>query len=325
MPHKDFDKAIEYLNNASTILFTTHERTDGDDLGTVLALAQHLKSQGKKVFTSIRGGTPEQLKFLPGSSEVTELPPNTNFDLIVFSGCSKKERASIPEILTLKAPILNLDHHPDNSNFGDINVVDSKKSSVAELTYDLFQYANWKITNKIATCLLTGIFTDTGSFMHSNTKQETLRAAADLMKKGASVTKIAKFTYRGKNGNTLKAWSKALENTYYDPKKKIIYSVITDNDLNHLKNVPLSAFEGFVETLNKVPDAKVALFLKQDGDIIKGSLRSDPYKGINVQKIASVLGGGGHVWASGFSLVGKLEKDLKGKWAVVNTDTNISS
>jgi nanoRNase/pAp phosphatase (c-di-AMP/oligoRNAs hydrolase) len=76
-------------------------------------------------------------------------------------------------------------------------------------------------------------------------------------------------------------------------------------------------FEGLVETLNKVPEAKFALFLKQDGNVVKGSLRSDPHKGTDVKEIAHMFGGGGHKWASGFSVYGQVVKDNDGKWSVV--------
>lgn len=313
----EFLNAKTHIEKAGKILLTTHERTDGDDLGTVLALSHLLRMLGKTTQIVIRGGTPAQLNFLPGSELVKEeIPTDFQPELVIYSGCSKKERSNVPGIKQLTCPSINFDHHPDNTLFGDVNVVEASKSSVAELTYDFFIFSNFQITADIATCLLTGIFTDTGSFMHSNTKQPTLLAAADLMKRGASLTKIAKHTYKGKNPYTLKAWGKALENTYYDSNKKVIYSVMTETDLSELKDIPLSAFEGFVETLNKVPEAKVALFLKQDGDTIKGSLRSDPHKGVDVQKVAKILGGGGHVWASGFSIIGKLEKDERNKWVV---------
>ncbi len=92
---------------------------------------------------------------------------------------------------------------------------------------------------------------------------------------------------------------------------------MTGEDLLNFKNLPQAAFEGFVETLNTYPDAKFAMFLRQDGDVIKGSLRSDPYKNIDVSQIAKAFGGGGHKLAAGFSLAGKLTKDEAGKWRVI--------
>ena len=137
------------------------------------------------------------------------------------------------------------------------------------------------------------------------------------MRKGAVTSKIIKQTYKSKSPAVLRAWGKALENSYFDKKNKIIYSVMTEADLSEFKNLPQAAFEGFAETLNTFPEAKFAMFLRQDGGIIKGSLRSDIFKNADVSKIAHIFGGGGHKLASGFSVSGKLMKNTEGKWQVV--------
>lgn len=314
---ESFEAAKQLIEQSSKILLTTHERTDGDDLGSVLALADHLLSMGKEISIAIVGGVPEQLQYLPNSNLVTEDIQNENFDLVIISGCSKIERCGNPKIISLSVPILNLDHHPDNTNYGTVNVVDYTKSAVAELVFDFFRYCNWHIGHRAATCMLTGIFTDTGSFMHSNTQDTTLKAAASLMDQGARVSTVAKYNYKGKGIAALKAWGKALENAYYDENNKIIISVVSQDELNELGNPPMEYFEGLVETLNKVPEAKYAMFLKQDGNVVKGSLRSDPHKGTDVKEIAHKFGGGGHKWASGFSVVGRLIKNRQDKWEVV--------
>ncbi len=313
----EFVQAKKLLEEAGSVLLTTHERTDGDDLGSVLALAHHLHAHGKQISIVIKGGVPKQLEYLPLSQIVTETLPHTNFDALVISGCSVLQRVNHEEILALNLPTLNLDHHPDNKMYGDVNVVESSKSSVAELTYDFFQFCKWEITHEIALCLLTGIVTDTGIFMHSNTQASTLAVTAELMNKGARVATVTKHTHEGKDISSLKAWSKALENAHYDENKKMIYSIITADELKSLGNPPMSAFEGIVETLNKVPEAKFAMFLKQDEGVIKGSLRSEEHKGVNVQAIAQSLGGGGHKLAAGFSMLGTLAKNGEGKWEVV--------
>lgn len=315
---EDFSKGKQLLEKSGAVLFTTHERTDGDDLGSVLALAHQLKLMGKKVAVVIAGGVPESLQYLPMSEIVSEqLPEDAQFDALVISGCSVRERVNHEQILKLKVPTINLDHHPDNKMFGDVNIVQGTKSSVAELTYDFFKFCGWEITHEVAVCLLTGIVTDTGIFMHSNTEASTLAAAGDLMERGARIATITKHTYEGKDVPSLKAWGQVIQNAQYDPEKKMIYSIITTDELAAMGNPPLSAFEGIVETLNKVPEAKFAMFLKQDNNIIKGSLRSDPHKGVDVKAIAHTLGGGGHKWAAGFSLFGKLARNAQGKWEVV--------
>lgn len=313
----DFEKAKQIIERSQRILLTTHERTDGDDYGSISAIALHLETAGKQVYKVVKGGVPSVLHFMTTSQRgLSQLPLEEPYDLLIVSGCSQKIRIGDEAIIGLTIPVLNIDHHPDNTLYGDINVVDQKKSSVAELVYDFFHYCHWPITSQIATCLLTGIFTDTGSFMHSNTQASTLTAAAELMRQGARISTIAKHTYKGKNLKALKAWGKALENAFYDTDKKIIYSVLTDEDMDNLGNIPASSFEGLAETLNKVPEAKFALFLKQDGNIVKGSLRSDEHKGTNVNTIAKFLGGGGHKLASGFSIAGKIIKNESGVWEI---------
>jgi len=314
---KEFTKAKQLIDTSHKILLTMHERMDGDDGGALLAMGNQLEKMGKQVTYAIKKGVPPALNFLPGSEKIADDIEHQDFDLMITFGCSSKTRCGSQKMMELDVPILNIDHHPDNSNFGHVNVVDHKKSSVAELIYEFFVFNKWPITKEVATCLLTGIITDTGSFMHSNTQSSTLDTAAELMRKGAHINKIIKQTYNSKSLDVLKAWGKAMENSYYDDKHKIIYSVMTEKDLEEFKNLPQAAFEGFTETLNTVPEAKFAMFLRQDGPIIKGSLRSDPFKNIDVSKIAHVFGGGGHKLASGFSVAGKLVKDEKGKWKVV--------
>ena len=92
---------------------------------------------------------------------------------------------------------------------------------------------------------------------------------------------------------------------------------MTDTDVEEIEKLPLGSFEGFAETLNTLPQAKFAMFLRQDGEVIKGSLRSDTFKDVDVSKIAHIFGGGGHKLAAGFSVAGKLMKDEGGKWKVV--------
>jgi phosphoesterase RecJ-like protein len=319
-----FQQAKNLINNSNRILLTMHERMDGDDGGALLAMFKHLVGEGKKVSAAIKHGVPHSLAFLPGSTKIVDDIDNTDYDLVVVFGCSELKRTGSLKIENLpvrqaglKLKIINFDHHPDNKHFGQVNIVDPKKSSVSELVYDFFNSCGWKIDKEIATCLLTGIITDTGSFMHSNTTPSTLETAAELMRKGAQVSKIIKHTFKSKTPQMLKAWGKAIENSFYDVKNKIIYAVMTDQDLNEIGKLPAAAFDGLVETLNTVPEAKFAMFLRQEGDIIKGSLRSDIFKNIDVSQIARSFGGGGHKLAAGFSVVGKLERDSSGKWRVI--------
>jgi bifunctional oligoribonuclease and PAP phosphatase NrnA len=311
-----FKLSESFIISHHRFLMASHARTDGDDCGSMLAVLQVLDRMGKQGVPLAKGGVPDALKFLPDHQRVLEsVPEGEEFDAIILFGCGKKERTGIPELINSHLPILNIDHHPDNQMYGSVNLVDSSKSSVAELVLDFIKFLKVEINSDISKCLLTGIFTDTGSFMHANTQASTLQAAAELMQHGARVDKIHNHTYKSKDLKILKAWALALENTFVDPVHHVAISALTSEDLKQLDDLPLDAFGGFTETLNTIPGTKFAIFLRQDGEVIKGSIRSEEHKKVDVSYLARLLGGGGHKLAAGFEVKGKIVRHGNG-WKI---------
>ncbi len=314
---QNFEAAYDFIKNHSTFIMATHAHTDGDDLGSMLAMHQVLKSMGKHSVPVANGGVPAGLKFLPQQNEVLENVQEDNFDAIILFGCSNVGRTELEKIMAGGLPILNIDHHPDNKLFGGVNLVDKNKSSVAELIYDFIKFIGAELTTDISKCLLTGMFTDTGSFMHSNTQASTLNAAAELLKNGVRIDKIYSSTYKGnKDENVLKAWAKAIENTRIDNENQIVLSVVTEDDLKDIGDLPEDCFGGFIDNLNSIPNTKFSIFIRQEGEFIKGSIRSEERKNIDVSALAKLFGGGGHKLASGFKMKGKIHRDLQGAWRV---------
>jgi phosphoesterase RecJ-like protein len=303
-----FKKALDLIKSSKKIFLTTHEGTDGDDLGSALAMYWFLAKLGKKIRITIKDGVPDNLSFLPGSEEVNSELKEIDSDLIITFGCNKIDRTGWRILSHTKVPLINFDHHPDNANFAEVNIVDPQTSAVAELVYYFLTFADAEISKEIATCLLTGIFTDTGGFKHANTSAEALEVASHLLKKGARIDKIAIQTMGKKRPSAIKAWAKGLENARYDASKKMVFSVLTEEDLKEIGATD-EDLDGFVELLNNMPQSKFALLLRQDGEVVKGSLRSEPNKKVDVSKIAKSFGGGGHKLASGFKIKGKLVKD----------------
>lgn len=309
-----FAAAKAFLLSHERFFLASHARTDGDDLGSVLAMVEVLKSMGKHAVPAAVGGVPPSLKFLPGQHAVIDNFHDDNFDAIILSGCSSPERTGMDEVIKSTLPVLNIDHHPDNSLYGAVNVVDPTKSSVAELVYDFIKFLGQPVTPEISKDLLTGIFTDTGSFIHSNTSAETLKVAGELVEGGARTDSIHASTYT-KDLSSMKAWAIAMENTKVDEKNKIVLSVLSGEDIGNIGDVNDDTFGGFVNFLQTVPNTKLAIFIYQDGEYVKGSIRSDTDRGFNVSKLAKFFGGGGHVLASGFSVKGKVVKTEKG-WKI---------
>ncbi len=310
-----FAEAKAFLDNHQRFILASHASTDGDDLGTILALTHVLKQQGKIAIPVAVGGVPPSLKFLPGQHDVVDGYPTGEFDAIILSGCGNIDRPRMPEVAASGLPILNIDHHPDNTHYGTVNVVDATKSSVAELTYDFLKFAGYEITPDISKVLLTGIFTDTGSFMHTNTTSDALQAAGEMVRAGARTDKIYSNTYT-KDLLAMKAWAVAMENTRLDEENQIIVSVLSAEDMAGIGELSDEAFQGFVNFLQSVPNVRVALFMRQDGEYIKGSLRSEADRNFNVSKLAKFFGGGGHVLASGFRVKGTVVKTENG-WKII--------
>ncbi len=315
-----FQAAKNFIEQNQRFILASHARTDGDDGGSMLAMTMFLESLGKQASPIAVGGVPMTLLFLPKQKQIQEDLPNPAtkefYDGIILFGCNTKSRPGLDSIAESNLPVLNIDHHHDNKRFGEVNLVDEERSSVAELVFDFLKYAGAEITSDIAKCLLTGIFTDTGSFMHANTKASTLEAAGELMKCGARIDKIHEFTYQNKDVRGLKAWARALENTRLVKEGQIAISVLTQEDLNELGELPSDTFGGLVETLNTIPGTRFAMFLRQDGPQIKGSMRSEENKEMDVSFLAKILGGGGHKLAAGFTVDGKLVRLPDGGWKI---------
>jgi len=305
------------------LLLICHRNPDGDALGATLALYSVLRLQLKReVILLCNDVVPENFRFLPYFFEFrTKLDPHKDrFDTVVFLDTADRKQIGLekflPIIFNKKINRINIDHHHDNSCFGDINlVVDS--SSTSEVIFRLLKNFGWEITSQIATCLLTGIYTDTGSFQHDNATRETFQIASELILKGARLNLIIRNTFQYKPLSRLRLWGRALRRIRRDQKEGINVSVITKKDLEEV-GATLDDLEGVVSVINTIPNTKATILLseKNNRDEIKGSIRTE-MDDVDVSQIASLFGGGGHKKASGFSLPGRLERTGRGGWKIV--------
>ncbi|OGE80264.1 MAG: hypothetical protein A2826_00835 [Candidatus Doudnabacteria bacterium RIFCSPHIGHO2_01_FULL_43_23] len=310
----DFGPSKEIIDGSNILVFVSHEFTDADDLGSMLALAEVLEKSGKQIFICSRGGLPDNLYFLPGSEKLLDAPPDIAYDTVCFFGCGEIRRPGFEDWNLDEKKIINIDHHVDNKLYGDANLVDEFAAATCEVVYKFIKYSGEDITKSIAINLLAGIFFDTGGFRHASTTPEILEIAADLVRRGARIDRIAKQYFGQNELIRMKAWAKAFENARFDEEQKMMYSTVTEEELAEIGARP-EHLEGIAEILNTVPEAKFAMFLKQGGDEIRASLRSENYKGVDVSEIARRFGGGGHKLAAGFKLTGKMEKTKEG-WKI---------
>lgn len=245
-----------------------------------------------------------------------------DFDLVItVDTADVKQLGKIYESNTeffYRVPVINIDHHISNLNFGKVNYVDSAASSTTEILYGIFlkleaQTQKSLIDSVIATHLLTGIITDTGSFQNANTTPKSLEVSAELVERGAAQQDIIKHVFRTKNLSTLRLWGEVLSKIQTDEEHKLVWTTMTRADL--LKsNATAEEISGIIDDLlTNAPGAEIVFILKEMIDHVACSLRSTT-PAANVSKIAEHFGGGGHVQASGFKVKGRLfdevEKEL---------------
>ncbi|MBU1089501.1 bifunctional oligoribonuclease/PAP phosphatase NrnA [Patescibacteria group bacterium] len=314
-------KLEDALLAAQRILLLTHRNPDGDAVGSLLALFLVLKRAGKSVTPACRDSVPASFRFLPEWEKVVSEFEAENFDLIIVLDCGDLHQTGFdetkPQLFDGSRKLVKIDHHSAASEFGEIQLVDSRFCATSSILAQLFEKFQIPISPDVATCLLVGISTDTGSFRHSNTKPETLRLAARLLRKGANNSAIAKNIYRSTPLAALKLWGNVLQNLK-QTKEGVTLAVAQRKDFETTE-AKTEDLAGVVDFVNAVPDAKFSILLSERDGLVKASLRTQ-HPDTDVAKIASAFGGGGHVKAAGFAVPGKLEKETR--WRVVANEKN---
>ncbi len=284
-----------------------HLNPDGDSIGCTLAMTSLLTRMGKTVYAYAAPAIGEDLQFLPGISNihVGQLPPKIDFDTVLLLECSDRKRGGdLETILSSARTIINIDHHLVSDAYGDVNHIDAGASSTAEIIFQLFEESNGAFlpTPDEATCLYTGVATDTGRFVHSNTTAEALRVAAALVALGADVNQINQVIYFTKPYTELKLQGRALEKMTLHFDNKYSEIMLTAQDFQALNAVPAQT-QGIVSLPTMIPGVYVSALLKQEPDKVSVNLRSR--SAADVSQIAHTFGGGGHARAAGFKVTGK--------------------
>lgn len=310
---EDFIRINELLRRAKNILITAHSHPDGDAIGSMLALKLALDNRGFNSSLFCFHLPPREFLFLSGCDEIKNQLEDEEYDLVFALDYGDLNRLGIDDLIKEKKPtIISIDHHPLSTQIGEINIIEPTVSSTAEIIYYFLQEFDYPIDKDIASCLLTGVFDDTGGFCHANTSRETLLVAGELLLKGARLNKIVKYTApSGKSVSNTKLWGRALSRIKRDPHLGLVYSIITQEDFEGCQGKS-SDLDGITSLLNTISDSKYSLLLVEyERGKTKGSLRSEEYKGVDVSKIAKALGGGGHKLASGFRIDAGPQDTLK--------------
>src|SRR5437763_4796519 len=296
------------IRSHDRFLLVTHENPDGDALGSILAMKLALDQLGKDSVMYLYGEAPlpAEYRFMELEELRRELPDDWRERVLLALDCANETRPGPdPDLLAGAQLVIDVDHHHDNSRFGDVNLVVPNASSTGEVLRDLFEELGVGLTPEIAEALYIALVTDTGRFQYSNTTPKALRLAAELVEAGADGHRIFQGVYESVQFAKLKLLARALDRAQVYEGGAIVVSYLLRTDFADVGAAePYS--EGIIDYLRAVEGAQMAVLIREpprrpgDGPSRRVSLRSSADE-LDVSAIARGSGGGGHRQAAGFS------------------------
>ena len=278
---------------------------DGDALGSLTALSRALKQLDRSPIAACADPVPSRFDYVPGvESIVQDAVPS--FDLVVTLDCSDLER--VGELSELphfgEHPLVNIDHHVTNVDFGDVNLVDPEACATAEILLRLVDAMGVEIDPLLATSLLIGIVTDTRGFRTNNVTPRVLAAALRLMEAGASLPYVSQYGLDQRPMVVVKLWGDALSHLGFE--EGIVWTCVPlamRREIGYQGN----GDAGLASFLVSADEADVSVvFVEQEDGSVDVGMRAVP--GFDVSEFALRFGGGGHALAAGFGTAGPLEE-----------------
>ncbi len=302
----DLDQIAALVREEQKFLLTTHEGPDGDALGSLLGMHHLLESLGKDSVMFLAAKEfplPIEYRHLPLEGVFHEPPADISDRVVIFLDCGNIDRMPVDFLRDGGKLVVNIDHHHDNTEFGDLNFVDAGRSCAAEIVYELAMLLDVKVSPAMARALYIGIVTDTGKFMYDATNARTHRIAADLIEAGVDVDDVNRRLYESVPIEKLRLLSRALDNLELHCGGQLIISYITGQDYSET-GAGEEMTEGIIDNLRAVDGIRVAAVVRDQvsrgHSARKISLRAgDDHTDVSV--LARKFGGGGHVRAAGCS------------------------
>ena len=300
------ERVADELRGRDKFLLTAHEGPDGDALGSLLGMHHLLTALGKDsvmFLTAKEFPLPIEYRFLPLEEVFHEPPADMADRTAIFLDCGNIDRMPVDFLNEGAHEIINIDHHHDNTHFGDLNLVDVDASCTAEIVYELALLLGVRITPEMASALYVGLITDTGKFMYDSTNARTHRIAADLIEAGVAVDDTYRRLYEHVPIEKIRLVARALNGIQRHCDERLVLAYITAEDYE-ATGAGEEMTEGIIDHLRSIEGAQIAALIRDLGDrgraARKVSLRSSSGE-VDVSAIARKKGGGGHKRAAGFS------------------------
>jgi phosphoesterase RecJ-like protein len=300
------EQVLRQIRTGERFAVVTHENLDGDALGSLVAMQGVLRALGKDtviVIATEEFPLPPEYRFFELDGLCTEAPDDLDRRTAIFLDCGNLDRNPLAALRDAE-PLLNIDHHHDNTRFGTVNHIVEEASCTAEIVWDLMRGLGVPVTPTIAEALYVGLVTDTGRFSYENTGPRAHLMAAELIEAGAEVAKLHRRIYEDVPFAKLELLGRALASVRRFDDGSVAVAVLSAEDFA-ATGAEDSYAEGIVDHLRAVRGTKVAALIR---DVRTGchtgarkvSLRATD-DDVDVSAIARAFGGGGHRRAAGFS------------------------
>lgn len=308
-----FPDILTQLAGAEDVLVLSHDRPDGDAVGSALAMGLLLESQGKRVSVVNHDPVPETLAFLPqvdrvlSPSEYAKRGPSPDVVVVLDSAGKDRIGKAVWEVVPDGVPLINIDHHVSNTKFGDFNLVNSASPATGQILFLLAESAEWSIDREVAALLYAAISTDTGSFRYPSTTADTMRIGGRLLELGVDAGKINQQLYESYPRRRVEAIRKLLPGLRFECDSRYA-SVKMPLSVTEELQLKTGDTEGVIDLIREIDSVVISVFYEElpNGRIRVSSRSKNP--DYSVGDLCARFGGGGHTLAAGARLPGPIEE-----------------
>jgi len=295
---------VDAIRERQRFVLSSHARPDGDSIGSQLAMAYALRALGKSVRVVNHDAAPPPLMAFPGVPQIEVAAQiDGDFDAAIIMECGDLARTGVAGLDRLF--VINIDHHPGNTGYGQINWFDPTAAACGEMVFELVRALGLPLSREIATHIYLAILTDTGSFHYSSISTRTFEICKETIEAGVDPVLVARNVYDSNNMGRLKLFGSVLSAMQIDPTGRIAI-VYLDHEMARAAGGTYEDTEGLINLPLTVKEIQAVVFFKQiEGDEYRVSMRS---KGeIDIGAVAKEFGGGGHKNAAGCTVTGAID------------------
>ncbi|MDP2233139.1 MAG: DHH family phosphoesterase [Actinomycetota bacterium] len=303
-----YHRAAVHLRHAASVAVCAHVRPDGDAMGSVLAFTLALRAAGVPAVPVLAddGPPPRTYAFLPGYALLTLASELEQPEVFVALDTPSFARLGVAEDMARQAETLIVfDHHPDNQEFGDVNVVDPGAAATAQMVWRFLEVMDVRPTPEIALCCYVALMTDTGRFQYDNTTPAAFRDAATMIEAGADPAQASRLVYQERSAGSLALEARLLSRLTVTNGGRVAWAWLDDDDFA-LTGASAEESENLPDAVRVIGGIDVAVLLRVTQGEVRGNLRAKT--GADVATVAREFGGGGHRAAAGFSFAGTLDE-----------------